>query len=198
MADQDLHGEKLLVKALSEGNENAFRKLFDTYRNELYKFSLSMVCSGFYAEEIVQEVFLKVWTKRKTLNPELSFKSYLFTITRNDTIKFLKKAANNLKLREEVFYQSQKFANPTERYMRELELDVLKNEALDQLPPKRRLIFEMSRNDGKSYEDIAMELGLSPNTVRNQMSMALETMRSFLLDKKNITLTLILLSNNWI
>lgn len=198
MADQDLHGEKLLVKALSEGNENAFRKLFDTYRNELYKFSLSMVCSGFYAEEIVQEVFLKVWTKRKTLNPELSFKSYLFTITRNDTIKFLKKAANNLKLREEVFYQSQKFANPTERYMREIELDVLKKEALDQLPPKRRLIFEMSRNDGKSYEDIAMELGLSPNTVRNQMSMALETMRSFLLDKKNITLTLILLSNNWI
>lgn len=198
MTDQDLHGEKLLVKALSEGNENAFRKLFDTYRNELYKFSLSMVCSGFYAEEIVQEVFLKVWTKRKTLNPELSFKSYLFTITRNDTIKFLKKAANNLKLREEVFYQSQKFANPTERYMREIELDVLKKEALDQLPPKRRLIFEMSRNDGKSYEDIAMELGLSPNTVRNQMSMALETMRSFLLDKKNITLTLILLSNNWI
>ena len=198
MSKTSTYNEKLLVKQLLVGNEKAFRKLFDTYRNDLYKFSLSMVFSKPYAEEIVQDVFLNLWLKRETINPELSFKSYLFTITRNKTISFLKKAANNKKLREEIFYKSQESVNPTERYMREEELKIIKKEALDLLPPRRRLIFEMSRNDGKSYEEIAGELGISPNTVRNQMSMALETLREFLLNNRDIALTLLLFSRDWL
>jgi RNA polymerase sigma-70 factor (family 1) len=165
--------------------------LFDAYRNDLYKFSLSMVYSEPYAEEIVQEVFLNLWLKRKTTNPELSMKSYLFTITRNKTISFLKKAANNKKLREEIFYRSQKSVNSTERYMREEELKTVKKEALDLLSPRRRLIFEMSRNDGKSYKEIARELGISQNTVKNQMSMALEILREFLRKNRDMTLALL-------
>lgn len=198
MSKTSTYNEKLLVKQLLAGNEKAFRKLFDTYRNDLYKFSLSMVFSKPYAEEIVQDVFLNLWLKRETINPELSFKSYLFTITRNKTISFLKKAANNKKLREEIFYKSQKSVNPTECYMREEELKIIKKEALDLLPPRRRLIFEMSRNDGKSYEEIAGELGISPNTVRNQMSMALVTLREFLLNNRDIALTLLLFSRDWL
>ncbi len=198
MVHKETYQEEILVKELISGSETAFRKIFDKYRNQLYKFSLSMVCSEVYAEEIVQDVFMKIWTKRESLNPNLSFKSYLFTITRNQNIKFLKKAANNLKLREEIFYRSQKFANLTERYIRESELEELKEEALNLLPPKRRVIFEMSRNDGKSYEDIGTELGISPNTVRNQMSRALETLRNFLLDQKDITLTLFLFATGWL
>ncbi|WP_203257139.1 RNA polymerase sigma factor [Hyunsoonleella ulvae] len=198
MTGKEKHNEKVLIQELVQGNEEAFRKLFDAYRDDLYKYSLSMVCSEVYAKDIVQDVFLKVWTKRYTLNPELSFKAYIFTITRNKNIKFLKKAANNLKLREEVFYRGQKFLNSTDRYMREADLEVLKQNALGQLPPKRRLIFEMSRNDGKSYEDISQELGISPNTVRNQMSRALETLRSFILSDKDITLGLLLLISGWI
>ena len=198
MSKTSTYNEKLLVKQLLVGNEKAFRKLFDTYRNDLYKFSLSMVFSKPYAEEIVQDVFLNLWLKRETINPELSLKSYLFTITRNKTISFLKKAANNKKLREEIFYKSQESVNPTERYMREEELKIIKKEALDLLPPRRRLIFEMSRNDGKSYEEIAGELGISPNTVRNQMSMALETLREFLLNNRDIALTLLLFSRDWL
>ena len=137
--------------------------------------------------------------KRETLNPELSFKAYVYTITRNDTIKFLRKAANDLKLREEIFYQSQKSVNPTEARMREKELENLKKKALEQLPPKRRQIFEMSRNEGKSYDDIAKELGLSVNTVRNQMSMALSTLRNFLVDHNNdITLSVLVLVHIWL
>jgi RNA polymerase sigma factor (sigma-70 family) len=118
-------------------------------------------------------------------------KSYLFTITRNKTISFLKKAANNKKLREEIFYRSQKSVNSTERYMREEELKTVKKEALDLLSPRRRLIFEMSRNDGKSYKEIARELGISQNTVKNQMSMALEILREFLRKNRDMTLALL-------
>ncbi len=183
---------------LMAGNEKAFRKLYDTYRNDLYRFSLSMVVSKTYAEEIIQDVFLKLWMNRKTLKPELSIRSYLFTITRNDTISFLKKAANNKKMREQIFYTSQKHVYSTERYIREAELEIIKNEALELLTPRRRQIFEMSRNEDKSYEEIAIELGISPNTVRNQMSMALETLRDFLLNNQEIAVALLLFGSSWI
>lgn len=192
------YSDKLLVKELMNGNKKAFRKLYDTYRNDLYKFSLSMVSSTNYAEEIVQDVFLKIWIKRATLNPEMSFKAYLFTITRNKNIKFLKKAANNKKLREEIFYKSQKSMDSTTIYMRESELTILKERALEKLSPKRRIIFEMSRNDGKSYEDIASELSISISTVRNQMSKSLETLREFLLKSKDISLVFLLFSKDWL
>lgn len=198
MSPKQTYNEALLVNELIQGNKKAFRKLFDTYSNDLYKFSLSMVCSKVYAEEIVQDVFMKVWIKRESLNPELSFKSYLFTITQNKSIKFLKKAANNRKLREEIFYKNQKFANSTDLYVRESELQSLKEEALDKLSPRRRIIFEMSRNDNKSYEDIAQELGISISTVRNQMSKSLEILRDFILKNKDIGLGLLLFYKNWL
>ena len=190
--------EKLIVKQIISGNEKAFRKLFDTYRDDLYKFSLSMVYSKVYAEEIVQDVFLKLWEKRETLDTELSIKAYLFTIARNKNISFLKKAANNKKLREEIFYKSQKFLNTTERYVREKDLEIIKEKALNLLPPRRRLIFEMSRNDEKSYQEIAEELGISKNTVRNQMSIALETLRNFLLKNNDISIALVLFCKDWV
>ncbi len=198
MVNSNINTEKLLIKELTEGNNKAFRKLFDYYRNDLYKFSLSMVCSKDYAEEIVQDVFMKVWIKRESLNPEMSFKSYLFTITRNKNIKFLKKAANDRKLREEIFYKKQKFANSIDIYVRESELEFLKQEALDKLSPRRREIFEMARNENKSYEEIAAELGISISTVRNQMSKSLEILRDFILKNKEIGIVLLLFSQDWI
>lgn len=191
MKKNEIHNEPFLVIQLRSGNHNAFRKLFDFYRNDLYKYSLSMVHSKTYAEEIVQDVFLKVWIKRTSLKPEMSFRAYVFTITRNKTLKFLKKAANNRKMREAVFYASQKTTNSTEHTVRDSELEVLKNKALNKLPPKRLLIFKMSRNEGKSYETIATELQISPHTVRNQMSKALETLRETLLENKDIALILL-------
>ena len=197
MKDTSVHRERLLVMQVMEGNEKAFRKLYDTYRNDLYRFSLSMVVTKTFAEEIVQDVFLKLWMNRETLKSELSIRSYLFTITRNSTISFLKKAANNKKMREEIFYSSQKHVFSTERFIREAELEIIKDEALELLTPRRRQIFEMSRNEDKSYEEIAIELGISPNTVRNQMSMALETLRNFLLNNHEIAIALLLFGGYW-
>lgn len=194
MDNKEVDNDKLLVSELRVGNHKAFRKLFDRYRNDLYKYSLSMVHSKTYAEEIVQDVFLKVWIKRETLNPDMSFKAYLFTITTNKTLKFLRKAANNQKLCKEVFYTSQKITNITEQTIRESELEIIKNDALSKLPPKRLLIFEMSRDEGKSYERIAEELQISPHTVRNQMSKALETLRVSILENKDIAFVLLLFS----
>jgi len=198
MSVDQAHNDKLLVKQLIVGNEKAFEKLFNTYRNMLYKYCYGMVASKPYAEEIVQEVFLTVWEKRTTLNPDLSFKSFLFTVTRNKTIIFLKRAAKSREICDEIFYNSQKFSTPADRLLREKEVEQIKQEALDLLPARRRLIFEMSRNESKSYEEIAKELGLSINTVKNQMSKALSTLREYLLNNGDIALTLLLFCKNWL
>jgi RNA polymerase sigma-70 factor (family 1) len=171
--------EQLLISELKNHNEKAFRSLYDSYAQDIYRYSFSILKSKELAEENVQEAFLKVWLHRENLNLEQSFKSYLFTIARNQAFNFLNKAANDLVLKEELFYKSQKSCNQGDFSIREVDCKRLKKQALKQLPPKRKLIFKMSRKEGKTYEEISLELGISVNTVKNQMSKALESLRLF-------------------
>ncbi|UGU16654.1 RNA polymerase sigma-70 factor [Sinomicrobium kalidii] len=184
--------EKSLVKKLLDHNETAFRELFDLYRNDVYAYGKSILKYNDYAEEIVQDVFLKIWLNREKLNPDLSFKSYVFTITRNLAINFLQKAANDHKLRNEIFYMSRQSCNHAENTIDDAYYNRIKQEAIAILPPKRRRIFELSRNQGMSYEEISKELGISVSTVKNQMSSALETIRNFLFAHSDLTFVLFL------
>lgn len=190
--------DKLLLQQLIAGNEQAFLTIFNAYRKEVYAYSLSILKSQTYAEEIVQEVFLKIWIKRNDLDVSLELKPYIIVITKNMCLNFLKKAAYDNKMREEIFYQSQKSFNPIYNQIREKELKRIQKKALDLLPPRRRLIFEMSRNEGKSYKEISQELGISINTVKSQMNKALETLRIFLLKNSDISFTLLLLAFKWL
>ena len=122
---------------------------------------------------------MKVWLHRENLNPDQSFKAYIFTIARNQAFNTLNKAANDLALKEAVFYESQKSHEYGDYSIREEDCKKLRKQAMKQLPPKRKQIFKMSRKKGMSYEEISQELGISINTVRNQMSKALESMRVF-------------------
>lgn len=189
---------KLLVIELIEGNEKAFSELFNMFYNDVYAYSLSMLKNEVLAEEIVQDVFLNIWLHRDRLNPDLSFKSYVFTITRNLTFNLISKVANSHKLKEEVFYTSQKSYNPIEDSLAEADYDAIKNKAIEQLPPKRRAIFEMSRNEEMSYEEISKELNISVSTVKGQMSKALAEIRTFLETHGNVALLISLLSSRWL
>jgi RNA polymerase sigma-70 factor (family 1) len=171
--------EQLLVSELKNGNEKAFRKLYDFYYQDIYGYSISLLKSKELAEENVQDVFLKIWLNRENLNLEQSFKSFLFTIARNQAFNLLNKAANDVLLKEEVFYTSEKSHAEGDFSIREEDCKKLKKQAIKQLPPKRKRIFKMSRKQGKTYEEISQELGISVNTVKSQMSKALESMRIF-------------------
>ncbi len=91
----------------------------------------------------------------------------------------LNKVTNDNILKEEVFYNSQKSHNNVDYYIRERECNKMQKKVIKLLPPKRKQIFKMSRNQGKSYEEISKELGISISTVKSQMNKALETMRNF-------------------
>lgn len=182
---------RLLVRQLKRGNEKAFEKLYKKYRDDIFTYSKALIRSHSSAEEIVQEVFLKLWLNADDLDPDLSLRSYLFTISRNLSFDFLRKASNNRKLREEIFYITESMEVPEE--LLNQEYDLLKNRAIAELPPKRRLIFEMSRNEGKSYKDISSELGISVSTVKTQMSEALQFLRQYLRLHTDLTFSLIFL-----
>lgn len=179
MLETNNHSEQLLVSELKEGNEKAFRQLFDLYYQDIYGYSISLLKSKEAAEENVQDVFMKVWLYRGNLNTDQSFKAYIFTIARNQAFNTLNKAANDIALKEAVFYESQKSHEYGDYSIREADCKKLRKQAMKQLPPKRKQIFKMSRKKGMSYEEISQELGISINTVRNQMSKALESMRVF-------------------
>jgi RNA polymerase sigma-70 factor (family 1) len=170
---------KLLVSELKNGNERSFRSLFEFYSNDIYTYSVSILKSKELAEENVQDVFLKVWLHRENLIVEKSFKSFLFTIARNQAFNMLNKVTNDNILKEEVFYNSQKSHDNADYYIREKECNKMQKKVIKLLPPKRKQIFKMSRNQGKSYEEISKELGISISTVKSQMNKALETMRNF-------------------
>ncbi|KDN54445.1 RNA polymerase sigma factor [Flavobacterium seoulense] len=198
MSETKAINNKVLVTALMEGNEKAFGMLFTMYCNDVYAYSLSMLKNQILAEEIVQDVFLNIWLHRERLNVDLSFKSYVFTITRNLTFNLISKVANSHKLKDEVFYVSQKSYSPIEDILADADYDAIKQKAIEQLPPKRRIIFEMSRNKEMSYEEISKELNISVSTVKGQMSKALAEIRTFLETHGDVTLLIILLSSRWL
>lgn len=171
--------ESVLVNELSKGNLLAFNSLFEAYSNRLYYFAFRYLKSEAESEELVQEVFTRIWEKRQNLNKDLSFKSFLFTIAFNIIKKhFIAKA------RLYEYLESQ--------IRDELDLDTSDNitydslykyiiELVNQLPDRRKIIFIKSRFDNLSIKEIAEELKISHKTVENQITSALH----FLRDKIN-------------
>ena len=170
----------ILVENIKANDESSFRVLFDRYQKDVYGYARSLVKIEAQAEEIVQDVFLKVWINKHLLDPRQSFKAFIFTITRNLSFNFLKKAANDRELVSKVFYESQKSCKPSDYHLHEDEYEKLGLRAINSLPPRCRLIYTMSRNQGKSYKEISNELDISINTVKNQMNKALGNIRGFL------------------
>lgn len=162
------------------GDQTAFREIYDRYKNDLYAYCRSLVKSDAYAEEIVQDVFVKFWLHFENIDPQLSVRSYLYTMMRNASFNFLKKAAKTKELHAELFRNEYSDQNSASRSLVEADYEFIKEKAIDLLPPKRKAIFLMSRNEEMTYDDIGKELNISVSTVKTQMSLALASIREYL------------------
>jgi RNA polymerase sigma-70 factor (ECF subfamily) len=178
MTGYSKENESKLVKSLAKGNILAFNTLFREYGNRLYRFAYGYLKSESEAEELVQEVFTIIWEKRAALKEELSFRSYLFTISFNMIMKHFRTKAQlsaylQSGLKEETDFQTihDISYNSLFQYITEL---------VNKLPEKRRLIFRKSRFEGKSIKEIAEELNISHKTVENQLTDALKYLRTHL------------------
>lgn len=180
-----------IVKRLKQGDEQAFRTVFEMYHHKLFNFSLKFVHADEVAKEIVQNVFLKVWRNRRKLNPQLSFQAYLFKITKHENFKYLKRAARDASLKEELIHRCLTTAAPVEDNLLFTEYQEMANKAIALLPPKRRLVFEMVQQ-GLTHEEVAKELGVSVHTVRSQLANATQSVKEYFLRFTGVVLTLAL------
>jgi RNA polymerase sigma-70 factor (ECF subfamily) len=165
------------VRHIQQADTNAFRLLYDGFHHDLYKFAQNVVKSQALAEDIVQDTFIKVWDKRAQLAPELSIKSYLFTICRNLCLDTLQKAATQEPLRSEII---DNYEATIEDNDLDLQNEALLHRAIASLPAQRRLVFEKAKFENLSYDQIAAELGISKGTVSDHLVKAMRAVRDYL------------------
>lgn len=182
--------DKYLFEEIKAGNKGAFDSLFRLYYQDLCRYALFMSCNADEAEEIVQEMFFKLWQNHKQINIPVAVKSYLYASIKNAVL-------NNFK------HEKIKLAYIKEKQLQEYDLDsseIMENaeslsnisNAIEQLPQKRREIFIMCKLDGLKYKEIAEKLDISIKTVENQMGEALKFLREKLSDKEFVLLVILL------
>jgi len=183
-----------LVLELQQGSRAAFRQIFDRYKTKLHFYTIAVVKTESTGKDIVQETFIRLWTNRKKLDPDQSLSGYLHTIARNLALNHLKRAAYDHELRQEIWKtieQSQQVIL-VEENMFASECSRLVQEAVDRLPPQRKLVFQLSRQKGMTHKDIGVKLGISKNTVKNQIVFALKEIRAYLNLHTDIALSLLM------
>ena len=171
--------EKTLIQELKSGNSKAFEVLFFRYNEQLFNFSNLIIRNKEEAEGLVQEVFISVWENRKDLDENLYFKAYLFKIAKNKALNLIKK---NVRFQ---LYEKYIRLNDHETYnvsdnIEAKEIKDLYQKSLENLSPKTRKIFILSRNQGYTQKEIAKITGYSLNTVDHEIRKALKYIKSYI------------------
>lgn len=175
MAKAHLKNEKQLLKETALGSRRAFAFLFEAYVQKLGAYILKVTGNKDFAEEIVQEVFIKIWEHRARLDQVENFEAYLFRLSRNRTLNYLRdRSAEKLreqKMQQEQWQLMQHAEIFGESYYRIIE------QAVAQLPPRQQRIYHLVRNKNKPYEEVASEMNISKETVRKHMFLALRFLK---------------------
>jgi RNA polymerase sigma-70 factor (ECF subfamily) len=157
-----------LVKQLKNGNVQAFNQLFESYGPRLYAFGLKYLRDPVDAEELVQDVFLKIWRSHQRIDEEKNFQAYIFTIAYNQIRDYFKYKSVYIDIEDEDF--PGKADHSTEEKITYRSVYEHFSAFLDRLPEKKRKIFHLSRFEGKTSKEIAALVGVTPKTVDNQIS----------------------------
>jgi RNA polymerase sigma-70 factor (ECF subfamily) len=168
-----------LVKLLKKGDMPAFNAIYNKYCYKLHEFVFMYLKQEEDAEEIVQEVFIKIWESRGKIDVYASFESFLFTIAYNATISLLRKRVSENKSRE--YLKSLQPIDTAEQVIDEIQFKELNQKVqslLEQLTPRQKEIYLLSREEGLTHKEIAQKLNISENTVNNHLVTTLKYLKS--------------------
>jgi RNA polymerase sigma-70 factor (ECF subfamily) len=169
--------EHTLVMLLSKGDERAFEKIYHLYSERLLGNLIKIVKSETLACELLQDTFVKVWSNRQKLDPNQSFRSYLFRIAANLTYDFFRKAARDNKLQSALISASTYIYDGDEEGIYSNENVQLLHEAINALPEQRRLVFQLIKLEGKSYIEVSRLLHISTSTISDHIVKATKSIR---------------------
>ena len=180
--------EQELLLLLKKGDKDAFTALYNKYWNQVYNFCRLYLISKEDAEEVVQEVFTKLWTSRDMIIEDANFKGLLFIITRNLIFNQHRKRVNENYYKVSVLSALENSSYNLENEIEAKDLSQYIDILIEEMPSKRRLIFNLSRKEHKSYKEIAEMLGISEKTVERHIYDSIKYL------KKNILLLSIFLA----
>jgi len=182
------HTDKDLLLQVSKGNEIAFKALFDKYRQRLFYYISHFIKSNQVAEELVMDVFMKIWVGRSAVLQITDFDAFLFRIAHNKSIDFLRSAANDARLKVLLWEQIQVVSGErADAAILASEFEQKIREAVDLLSPQRRKVYLLRREQDFTHDQIAAQLGISRATVNNHIVEAQRFIRSYL--SKNMEIT---------
>ncbi|NJX15851.1 RNA polymerase sigma-70 factor [Tamlana crocina] len=166
--------DRILFECVKKDNQRALEQLFQKYYFNLCLYAKKYVVSADLAEEVVADVFFKIWQNRKTLQINTSLKSYLFVATKNLSINVVNKAKSDY-LKQEIPEISISFSHlNSDESLHYNEVKIQIDQIIEELPPQRKIIFKLNRIDGLKYKEIAEKLGISVSTVQKQMVEAIK------------------------
>lgn len=171
------HNETSLLRQVAEGHEQAFAELFHRYHHKLGAYIYDLTSSREMAEEVVQDVFMKVWHNRAELTEIKHFKTWLYTVSKNHALNARRDSLRK-KLRHKAWEQNQYPDIPPEELGREEQFELIE-QAVNQLSPQQKKVFIMSRYQRLKYDEIARELNISRETVKSYLQVAIATIRKF-------------------
>jgi len=184
--------ESGLLISLQRGDIKAFEKLYFFYSRKLYRNILKVVKSPDIAEEILQELFQRVWEKRENIDATKSFKSYLFTIAKHLVYDFLHLKVKQRGMEAYLTEKSTAFYRHIDDEIAFKETNAIITKGIHQLPPQRRLVYRLCKIEGKSYEDVSRILGISTSTISDHIVKATKSLKTYYLSEQAYIFALML------
>jgi len=176
-----------IAKNLQRGCKTSFEEIYKLYHGRVFGFCVKYGLDPFDAEEVTQEVFVKIWEARKQLDPERNIQSYILTIARNVAVDSFKAKIKEQATRKYQMSYLESGFNNIEEAIDYQELQATVEDVMMRIPEKRRKVFELSRIKGLSHKEISLELGISPKTVENHIALALQDFRVAFAEKKIVS-----------
>jgi RNA polymerase sigma-70 factor (family 1) len=177
MLDQPIDNEAGLLLQIAEGDEKAFSSLYYKYHHRLGIYLYQLTSSRPFAEEILQDVFCKVWEKRDQLPAIENFQAWLFTIAKNQALNALRSTVRE-RLQRKVWEKDQVDVSGPDQVTAEDQLQLI-DKAISQLPAQQKKVFMLSRYKRLKYIEIAQELNLSKETIKTYLQIATSSIRKY-------------------
>lgn len=184
-------GTETITTVLAKRDEQAFEQLFKTYFKRLHAYAYTILRDEAEAEEMVQQVFFKLWERNDTQSLSGSISAYLYRAVHNESLNYIKHQKVRSNYQMHVAYTKKNDIENPDKKLTTGELEKRIQTALNELPEQCRTIFQMSRFDDLKYREIADKLNISVKTVENQMGKALKLMRIKLVDFLTLIILLI-------
>ncbi|RQO65931.1 RNA polymerase sigma-70 factor [Pedobacter sp. KBW06] len=176
---EDLN-ESERITQLKEGNKRAFEDLYNRYKYRIAGNLLKLLKSEELAEEMLQDLFMRIWDNRSSLDPEKSFRAYLFRIAENMVVDYYRKIARDRKAFDKMMSSGSEYYSHIEETIFSKERILLLHGAINLLPPQRKHVFILCKLEGKSYKEVSELLGISPSTINDHLLKANRFLKQYL------------------